>query len=114
MKNGRTPWNNRRTPYNNWRNHGKIEEHHGKIEENMDKPMKTMDNSIKNNGKNPETSGKIDEQCEWEILATNCSKWEIYLAAKTKEGSLDDQKNAKKKHANFISSPNSIESVLQI
>jgi hypothetical protein len=37
--------------------------------------MKTMDNSIKNNGKNPETSGKNDEQCEWEILATNCSKW---------------------------------------
>ena len=76
--------------------------------------MKTMDNSIKNNGKNPETSGKNDEQCEWEILATNCSKWEIYLAAKTKEGSLDDKKNAKKTHANFISPPNSIESVLQI
>ena len=75
-------------------NHGKIEENHGKIEENHGKiewkswnnPMKTMENSIKPWNKNPETSGKIDEQCEWEILA-----------AKTKEGSLDDKKKCKKK-----------------
>jgi hypothetical protein len=53
--------------------------------------MKTMENSIKTIEENPETSGQIDEQCEWEILATKCSKWGI-LAAKTKEGSLDDQK----------------------
>ena len=52
----------------------------------LEKLKKTMET-------NPETSGKI-EQCEWEILATKCSKWEI-LAAKTKEWSLDDQKNEK-------------------
>ena len=65
----------------NEENHGKIEENHGTIEEN--------------HWTNAETSRKIDEQCEWEILATKCSKWEI-LAAKTKEGSLDDQKKMKK------------------
>ena len=57
-----------------------------KLKKIMDKPMKTMENSIKPWNKNPETSGKIDEQCEWEILA-----------AKTKEGSLDDKKKCKKK-----------------
>jgi len=67
----------------------------------MDKPMKTMENSIKTIEKNPETSGAIDEQCEWEILATKCSKWEI-LAAKTKEGSLDDPPKQKcQKKANL-------------
>ena len=66
-----------------------------KLKKIMDKPMKTMENSIKPWNKSPETSGKIDEQCEWEILATKCSKWEI-LAAKTKEGSLDDQKKMQK------------------
>ena len=63
----------------------------GKLKKTMGKPMKTMENSIKTIEKNPETSGQIDEQCEWEILATKCSKWGI-LAAKTKEGRLDDQK----------------------
>jgi hypothetical protein len=48
--------------------------------------MKKMENSINPWNKNPETSAKIEEQCEWEILA-----------AKTKEGSLDDKKKMQKK-----------------
>ena len=53
--------------------------------------MKTMENPIETIEKKLETSWKIDEQGEWEILATQCSKW-VILVAKTKEGSLDDQK----------------------
>jgi hypothetical protein len=34
-------------------------------------------------------------QCEWEILATKCNKW-VILVSKTKERSLDDQKQNKK------------------
>ena len=70
-------------------NHGKTEANHGQTNENDGKPDK-------NRWTNPETSRKIDEQCEWEILAIKCSKWEI-LAAKTKEGNLDDQKKHTKK-----------------
>jgi hypothetical protein len=60
------PWKNWRKP---WKNHGQISEHHGKLDKNHGTNSET------------ETSGKNDEQCEWEILA-----------AKTKEGSLDDKK----------------------
>ena len=63
----------------------------------MDKPMKTMENSIETIDKKPETSRKVDEQCEWEILATQCSKW-VILVAKTKEGSLDNKKKEKYAH----------------
>ena len=70
------------------RNHRTIEENHRKIEENHGT---IEENSIETIGKKTETSRKIDEQCEWEILATKCSKW-VILVAKTKEGSLDDQK----------------------
>jgi hypothetical protein len=52
--------------------------------------MKTMENSVKTMEQILKPVDKNDEQCEWEILATKCSKWEI-LAAKTKEGSLDNQ-----------------------
>ena len=59
-----------------------------------------MENSISTHGNIHETTGKINEQCEWDILATKCSKWEI-LGAKNKEGSLDDQKkNCQKKIKN--------------
>ena len=61
----------------------------------MEKSMKTREHSIITMEKKHETSGETDEQCEWDILATTCSKWEI-LAANTKEGSLDDQKKTKK------------------
>ena len=73
-------------------NHGTIKKNHRTIEETMEKLKKTMEKSWtnqwtpwkldKDHGTNSETSGKNDEQCEWEILA-----------AKTKEGSLDDKKN---------------------
>ena len=56
----------------------------------MEKSMKTMQNSINTMEKIMKPVEKNDEKCEWEILATKCSKWEI-LAAKTTEGSLDDQ-----------------------
>ena len=71
--------------------HGKIEENHGKIYEHHGQINENHGQLDKNHGTNSETSGKIDEQCEWEILATKCSNWEIW-AAKTKEGSLDDKK----------------------
>ena len=117
LKNGRKPRNNRRKPYGNWRkqwkieeyfgkmdaNHGKIHENHRKINEHLEKSMKTMENSISAMGKNMEPVEKMDEQCGWEILATKCSKWEI-LAAKTKEGSLDDPpKKMPQQNANLIS-----------
>ena len=57
----------------------------------MDKSVKTMDNSTKAMEQILKPLEKIDEQCEWEILATKCSDWEI-LAAKTKEGNLDYKK----------------------
>jgi hypothetical protein len=47
--------------------------------------MKTMENSIETIEKKTESSPKIDEHCEWEILATKCSKW-VTLVAKSKEG----------------------------
>ena len=92
--NGRKPWNNWRKPWKNlW-----------KSWTNQWKPCK-LD---KNHGTNSETSGTIDEQCEWEILATKCSKLDI-LAAKTKEGSLDDQKKKKcKKKCQLNSAPDII------
>ena len=71
----------------------------------MDEPMKTMENSIETIEKKLETSWKIDEQGEWEILATQCSKW-VILVAKTKEGSLDDQKQKDKYICRFNSAPN--------
>ena len=76
------------------RNHRTIEENHRKIEENHGT---IEENSIETIGKKTETSRKIDEQCEWEILATKCSKW-VILVAKTKEGSLDDQKKNKQRN----------------
>ena len=87
-------------------NHGNIEENHGKTEAHHGQTNENDGKRDKNHRKNPETSRKIDEQCEWESFATKCSKWEI-LAAKTKEGSLDDQKNkiAPPKNVNLISHP---------
>ena len=75
------------------RNHRTIEENHRKTEENHGT---IEENSIETIEKKTETSRKIDEQCEWEILATKCSKW-VILVAKTKEGSLDDQKKKQTK-----------------
>ena len=65
-----------------------------KMKNPLEKSMKIMEinenhGELDKNETNSETSGKVDEQCEWEILATKCSNWKI-LAAKTKE-SLDDK-----------------------
>ena len=88
----------------NWRKQWKIEENNGKIEADHGETNENDGKLDKNNWKTFETNRKIDEQCEWEILATKCSIWEI-LVAKTKEGSLDDpQKKTKNKSYPFVTS----------
>ena len=73
-------------------NNGKIEENHEKIEENHGQTNEKNGKLIKPIEKKSETS----EHCEWEILTTKCSIWEI-LIAETKERNLDDPKKMPKK-----------------
>ena len=54
----------------NWWKPWKIEENHANHGQTND-PIETIEQKH-------ETNRKIDEQCEWEILATKCSKWVFF------------------------------------